>query len=131
MDWSHAAAVCRFGAEGWWAASPGAGQQSGASKESAATAEPSYKLVGIGAELQSGYPNIKRLFPGSPAESSGQLHPGDWVVAVAQGDHAFVDTHNLSLQELVQPFVANPARRSGFKSCRPMRRRVRRRKPSP
>ena len=90
------------------AASPGAGQQSGASKENAATAESSYKLVGIGAELQSGYPNIKRLFPGSPAESSGQLHPGDWVVAVAQGDHAFVDTHNLSLPELVQTIRGKP-----------------------
>ena len=90
------------------AASPGAGQQSGAAKGNAATAEPAYTLVGIGAEFQSGYPDIKRLFPGSPAESSGQLHPGDRVIAVAQGNHAFVDTRNLSLQELVQTIRGKP-----------------------
>ncbi len=84
------------------AASPGAEQQSGAPKGNEAAAAPVYTLVGIGAEFQSGYPDIKRLFPGSPAESSGQLHPGDRVVAVAQGDRAFVDTRNLSLPELVQ-----------------------------
>jgi hypothetical protein len=84
------------------AASPGAGQQSGASKGNAAAAAPPYTLVGIGAVFESGYPEVKRLFPGSPAESSGQLHPGDRVIAVAQGDHAFVDTRTLSMPELVQ-----------------------------
>jgi len=84
------------------ASSPGAGQQSGTAKGNAAAAVPAYTLVGIGAEFQSGYSEIKRLFPGSPAESSGQLHPGDRVIAAAQGDHGFVDTRNLSMPELVQ-----------------------------
>ncbi len=87
---------------------PGAGQPSGASKEDAATAVPSYTLVGIGAELQSNYPEVKRLFPGSPAEASGQLHPGDQVIAVAQGNHSFTDTRNLSLQEVVQSIRGKP-----------------------
>jgi len=61
-------------------------------------------LVGIGAELtqQGGYVVINRLLPGSPAELSGQIHPGDRILAVAQGDNAFVDARNLSLGELVQ-----------------------------
>ena len=41
-------------------------------------------------------------------ESSGQLHPGDRVIAVAQGNHAFMDTRNLSLQELVQTIRGQP-----------------------
>lgn len=62
------------------------------------------ELVGIGAELaqQEGYAVINRLLPGSPAELSGQLHPGDRILAVAQGDNVFVDARNLSLGELVQ-----------------------------
>ena len=90
------------------AASTGAGQQSGAAKGNAANTEPAYTLVGIGAELQSGYPDIKRLFPGSPAESSGQLNPGDRVIAVAQGNHAFMDTRDLGLPELVQTIRGKP-----------------------
>jgi hypothetical protein len=84
------------------AAAPGAGQRSSARKSDAAAAVPGETLVGIGVELNNGYPDIKHLFPGSPAESSGQLHPGDRVVGVAQGSRAFVDTHNLSLQEVVE-----------------------------
>jgi hypothetical protein len=61
-------------------------------------------LVGIGAELrqQEGYAVINRLLPGSPAERSGQLHPGDRILAVAQGDNAFVNARNLSFEELIQ-----------------------------
>jgi hypothetical protein len=90
------------------AASTDAGQQSGGAKGKGANAAPAYTLVGIGAELQSGYPDIKRLFPGSAAESSGQLRPGDRVIAVAQGTHDFMDTRNLSLPELVQTIRGKP-----------------------
>jgi C-terminal processing protease CtpA/Prc len=51
---------------------------------------------------QSGYPDSKRLFPGSPAKASGPFHHGDRVLAVARGNHAFTDTRDLSLAELVQ-----------------------------
>ena len=81
------------------ATSPSVGQQSGA---------PGDTLVGVGFLMESGYPNIKRLFPGSPAEASGQLHPGDRVIAVAQGNHAFVDVRSLSMQELVQTTRGKP-----------------------
>ena len=62
------------------------------------------EVVGIGAELrqQGGYAVINRLVPDSPAALSGQIHPGDRILAVAQGDSAFVDARNLPLAELVQ-----------------------------
>jgi hypothetical protein len=82
-------------------ASPGSGQQSGV-PATADKADPAYTLVGIGVELQSGYPDIKRVFQGSPAEASGRLHTGDRIIAVAQGDKAFMDARSLSMAELVQ-----------------------------
>jgi hypothetical protein len=59
--------------------------------------------VGIGAELttQNGYAVITRLLPGTPAELGGQLRPGDRIIAVAQGDYAFVDARGLALKDLV------------------------------
>jgi hypothetical protein len=66
--------------------------------------------VGIGAELrtQDGYPVINGLVPGTPAEASGQLHKGDRIVALAQGENAFVDTHNVSLGDIVQMIRGAP-----------------------
>jgi predicted metalloprotease with PDZ domain len=66
--------------------------------------------VGIGVELglKEGYPVINRLFAGSPAELSGQFQPGDRIVAVAQGDNAFVDTRSLAMQDLVQSIRGAP-----------------------
>lgn len=68
------------------------------------------ELVGIGAELrqQGGYAVINGLIPNSPAELSGQIHPGDRILAVAQGDNAFVDARDLSLAELVQAIRGAP-----------------------
>ena len=68
-------------------------------------------VVGIGAQLteQGGYAVIHHLLPGSPAELSGQIHPGDRILAVAQGDNAFVDARNLSLGELVQAIRGAPS----------------------
>jgi carboxyl-terminal processing protease len=59
--------------------------------------------VGIGAALsiQDGYPVINQLLPGTPAQLSGQLQPGDRIVALAQGDSAFVDVHSLPLSDVV------------------------------
>ena len=66
--------------------------------------------VGIGAELrtQDGYPVINGLIAGTPAEASGQLHKGDRIVGLAQGDNAFVDTHNASLGDVVQMIRGAP-----------------------
>jgi len=60
--------------------------------------------VGIGAELRSGedgYVMINGLVPGSPAQLSGQLHPGDRIVAIAQGDNPFLNAQDLKLAHLV------------------------------
>ena len=61
-------------------------------------------LVGIGAQLRDvdGYCVIERLIPGGPAEMSGSLHPGDRIVAVAQGDAGPVDVVGMKLRRIVQ-----------------------------
>jgi hypothetical protein len=60
--------------------------------------------VGIGAVLNmvDGYAVVNGLVPESPAQLSGQLHPGDRIVALAQGDNSFVDAHSLPLEKIVQ-----------------------------
>jgi hypothetical protein len=60
--------------------------------------------VGIGAALsmKDGYPVINQVMPGTPSELSGQLHAGDRIVALAQGDNSFLDTRGLSLQDVVK-----------------------------
>jgi hypothetical protein len=59
--------------------------------------------VGIGTALGvvDGYPVINDLVPGAPAELSGQIHRGDRIVALAQGDNSFVDAHDLPLEKIV------------------------------
>ena len=60
--------------------------------------------VGIGAALsmQDGYPVINQLLSGMPAETSGQIHPGDRILALAQGENAFVAVQGVTLQDVVQ-----------------------------
>lgn len=79
-------------------------------KEAATKAIRSAAPVGIGAllSMQNGYAVINGLLPGSAAEFSGQLHPGDRILAVAQGDNVFVDARTLNLQELVQNIRGAP-----------------------
>ena len=66
--------------------------------------------VGIGAELatQQGYPVINNLIDGGSAALSGQLNKGDRIVGLAQGDGAFVDTREMSLQQVVQMIRGAP-----------------------
>jgi hypothetical protein len=66
--------------------------------------------VGIGAQLsvQDGYATINGLLPGTPAELSGQVHPGDRILALAQGDSAFVTTRDLPLADVVQMIRGAP-----------------------
>lgn len=75
-----------------------------AEREAALQAIRSAAPVGIGTALaiQDGYPVIKDLVQGTPAERSGQLQVGDRIVALAQGDGAFVDLHEVGLQDIVQ-----------------------------
>jgi hypothetical protein len=66
--------------------------------------------VGIGTQLsvQDGITVIGKLMPGAPAELSGQLHPGDRIVGIAQGDSVFVDARNLPLNNIVQAIRGSP-----------------------
>ncbi|HSU53693.1 MAG TPA: PDZ domain-containing protein [Candidatus Dormibacteraeota bacterium] len=66
--------------------------------------------VGIGAALgiEDGYPVINNVLPGTPAEISGQLHKGDRIVALAQGNNSFVDVHSLPLNEVVNMIRGAP-----------------------
>lgn len=61
-------------------------------------------LTGIGATLweKNDYTVIRELTPGSPAALSGQLHPGDRIVGVAEGAKApFVDVIGWRLDDTV------------------------------
>ena len=80
-----------------------------AEREAALKAIRSVAPVGIGAELrlQDGYAVINRLLPGTPAELSGQLHPGDRILAIAQGNNVFVDARGLPMQ---RPGAGHPRR---------------------
>jgi carboxyl-terminal processing protease len=77
--------------------------QDPAERDAAIAAIRSTAPVGIGAALsiQDGYAVVNQLFPGTPAELSGQIHPGDRIVALAQGDGAFVNARGLPLKDIV------------------------------
>jgi carboxyl-terminal processing protease len=61
-------------------------------------------LFGIGAALETedGYCKIRELLPGGPALRSGQLKPGDRIVAVAQSSEEPVDVTNVPLAHTVE-----------------------------
>jgi len=77
--------------------------QDPAERDAAIAAIRTMAPVGIGAALsiQDGYAVINQLFPGTPAELSGQIHPGDRIVALAQGDGSFIDARGLPLKDIV------------------------------
>jgi hypothetical protein len=81
-----------------------------AARDAATQAIRSVAPVGIGAALRmdDGYAVINQLFPGMPAELSGQLHAGDRIVAIAQGNDSFVDAHGLPLKDLVDMIRGAP-----------------------
>ena len=66
--------------------------------------------VGIGAQLQikDGYPSVNGLMAGSPAQLGGQLQPGDRIIALAQGDNAFMNMQNVALADVVQMIRGAP-----------------------
>ena len=65
-------------------------------------------LIGAIMTQEGGYAVIKGMVRGSPAESSGQLHPGDRILAVAQGDNAFADARTLALEGLFRSIRGAP-----------------------
>ena len=81
-----------------------------AERDSAIQAIRQAAPVGIGAQLQvqDGYPVITGLLPGTPIELSGQIHAGDRIVGIAQGDSVFMDTRSVPLQEVVQVIRGAP-----------------------
>ncbi|MBR5624855.1 carboxy terminal-processing peptidase [bacterium] len=65
----------------------------------------SLSLEGIGATLRSddGYTIISELTPGSPADKSGKLKPGDKIIAIAQGEKSeFQDVVDMELRDVVK-----------------------------
>jgi len=64
----------------------------------------SNSLQGIGAILTSedGYCTIAELIPGGPAELSGQVNPGDKIIAVAQGSDEATDVVDMKLTKVVK-----------------------------
>jgi hypothetical protein len=72
-------------------------------RDAAVEAIRSVAPVGIGAALGmvDGYPVIRELIPGTPAQLSGQIGPGDRIIALAQGNSSFVDAHDVPLADIV------------------------------
>lgn len=65
----------------------------------------SLSLEGIGATLRQddGYTVVSELTPGSPADKSGKLKPGDKIIAIAQGDsEEFQDVVDMDLRDVVK-----------------------------
>jgi carboxyl-terminal processing protease len=61
-------------------------------------------FIGIGAYLidDNGYCTVRELIPGSPAAKSGYIHPGDKIVAIAQGDEKPVNIIGMMLHKVVK-----------------------------
>jgi carboxyl-terminal processing protease len=61
-------------------------------------------LEGIGATLttEDEYTKVVSIVTGGPAESTGQLHPSDKILGVAQGDEPFVDVIGWRVDDVVQ-----------------------------
>ncbi|MDR1456593.1 MAG: carboxy terminal-processing peptidase [Puniceicoccales bacterium] len=87
-----------------------------------------HSFFGIGTILQDdeGYCKIVEIYPGSPAEASKQLHPGDRIIAVGQGDAEPVEllgmrfsraaklirgTKGTTVTLIIQPVGADPSER--------------------
>lgn len=61
-------------------------------------------LEGIGAVLttEDEYTKVVSIVTGGPADLTGELHPSDKIVGVAQGDEAFVDVIGWRVDDVVQ-----------------------------
>ena len=72
-------------------------------------------LVGIGALLrdEDGYCVIQELITGGPAQRSNQLHPGDKIIEVGQGNEEPLDVIDMKLRKIVEKIRGN----KGTKVC--------------
>lgn len=67
--------------------------------------------VGIGARVTTGsdgIPVLQDFVPGSPAAASGQLRPGDRLLAVSDASGAWVDSRKLSAGDVVRLIRGEP-----------------------
>lgn len=64
--------------------------------------------IGAAITLQDGHPVFNDLVPGTPAALSGQISPGDRLLAVAQGNNQYVDVQNLPLAAVIQMIRGAP-----------------------
>jgi hypothetical protein len=87
-----------------------ANQLDASEREAATKAIQSVAPVGIGAVLgaQDGYVIVNGILPGAPAEAGGQIRAGDRIVAIAQGDDAFVDARGMPLKNVVEAIRGAP-----------------------
>lgn len=102
-DWASKDTVA---AMQWAGTLPGEAERN-AAQEGIQSAAP----VGIGAMLTrgpEGLPVIGNVVPGSPASASGALQVGDKLLAVTDGNGAWVDTRNLRTRELLSLVRGDP-----------------------
>lgn len=67
--------------------------------------------VGIGARLgrgDGGVPVLEAVVPGSPAGASGQLQPGDAILAVSGPNGSWVDSRSVRMGELIGMIRGEP-----------------------
>jgi len=66
--------------------------------------------VGIGTaiKIEDGYPIISGLVPGGAADSGGQLHVGDRIVALSEGNGQFLGVQNMPLPDVVDAIRGEP-----------------------
>jgi hypothetical protein len=67
-------------------------------------AQTNSPLVGIGVALREDGGNIimQDIIPGSPAAAQKEIHAGDHILAIAQGDEPAVDTKDMKLAKVVE-----------------------------
>jgi hypothetical protein len=64
--------------------------------------------IGAAMSMEDGHPILREILPGTPAGLSGQLLPGDRLLAVAQGNNQFVDVQNIPLTNVIQMIRGTP-----------------------
>lgn len=90
-----------------WAGTLGNEAERGAAERGIRSAAP----VGIGARLSTGddgYPVLQDFVPGGAASMSGQLSPGDRLIAVGGAGGNWVDSRNMSLREVARLIQGDP-----------------------
>jgi len=90
-----------------WAGSLGDDNAQAAARQGINAAAP----VGIGARLatgEGGVPVLRDVVPGGPASMSGQLRPGDAVLAVSDANGGWLESRGMQVRELVNLIRGEP-----------------------